>query len=117
MILRKVVEGVYDGHASFTVHNYSSYIDVDLYKGGYDNLFIKYYYSAPDKSEVSKKINIVCIYENAFNDNGTCWAIDKFKFLKSIEMGNDMVSHKCFIFSYEEPSITEIRSEKLEIIL
>lgn len=106
-------------HTVFNCHDYSNIIDVDVYKGGYDEYLYKIYYTTPDLkfTEKNKKVYLMCLSDLDFKSG--CEVDNKFRFLKSVQLAsnNNSILYTYFIFICEELSVSENRSQKITEIL
>lgn len=117
---------------SFNCHDYSNVIDVDVYKGGYDNQYCKVFYTTPGDASFNedKKVSLIFISEYFFIDSGKNYsnnpfdrapdkivAEDGFRFFKSVKVGSNNVPSRLLIFIKEELSVSESRDTKIEEIV
>jgi hypothetical protein len=120
--------------SKFKCHDYSTIIDVDVYKGGYDNYYCKVFYTTPGETQVNedKEVTILCVYENLFIDSSKKYPsdnpfdkkppivalpFDKYQFFKTVKIGTKDVPSRVFIYINEELSVTESRDNKIGEVL
>lgn len=119
--------------STFKCHDYSTIIDVDVYKGGYDNYYCKVFYTTPGDSPVNenKQVTLLCVYEGVFIDSEKRYKEndpwdkppkkliidDKYRFFKSVKLGDSNVPYNAFIYLHEELSVTENRDTKIGEII
>ncbi len=120
MEFRKKIIGLGD-KITLNCPDYSSIIDISVYKGGYDEYYCEVYYTSPDKSELEdKKIHIVCVSGSSVIDSSKSdkpvILTDGYTFLKSIEIKQN-ITYKLFFFIQEELSTLESRDRKIEEII
>jgi len=116
MKLQKKIIGLHD-NIILNCSDYSKIIDISVYKGGYDEYYCKIYYTSPDNSESeNKKIHILCVSDVRENPNNPTNIDDKYTFLKSIEVKNN-ISYHLFFFIYEELSVVESRDNKIKSVI
>ena len=101
---------------TINIADYSTIIDVNLREGPYNEHYCDLFYTTKDdKVKEGKVVNIICISDYMFN--GTFSLDDKYKFLKSVVLGNGMVKTRYFFFIYEELSTEELRDSKISDII
>lgn len=115
---------------SFNLPDYSNIIDINVYTGGYNEVYCHIFYTTPnDVSPENKKVNILCLDSSCFkkpiNKIPDPWdrtpptteIDDRYQFLKSVivDFGRDKV--KYFIFTFEELSTSEERDSKISDLI
>ncbi len=116
MILRQKTEfaGREGQVVTIKLPDFSNIIDIDVYKGGYEDLYydIHYTYDVPNEN---KEVSLIYYYgrssssEQAFLDS-------RYKFFKVVDYNSKMRT-KIFIFTIEKYSTAELRDTKIATIL
>ena len=117
MKLHKIMQVLPDIGKSVSIkcHDYSKFIDIDVYVGGYGDWCMWYFYTAPDEAEIGREVNLILIDEDSFKNQ--IEIDDKYIFLKSFELPDGNISRRYFIFFSEKFSLLESRGDKIEEIL
>lgn len=101
--------------AVITCPDYSEIIDVDIYKGGYNDLYYEVHYTCRDNTQPHTKIIHLLYLTHELE--GQYLNLDiNYTFYKVVD-GGGINRIKYFIYKYEQLSIQEERDSKLSTMI
>lgn len=114
-ICRKNTGAYLNQTAVLTCPDYSEILDIDLYKGGYNDLYYELNYTCSDNSLPHTKI-VHILYLTLELENQYLNIDYRYKFYKMVD-GGGINRLKYFIYTYEQLSTQEERDGKLNTMI
>lgn len=115
MIITNIIEKV-SLQTIIKVPNYSSILDIRIYKGGYSDLYYEIFISENDNKEPSNKtIDIICMSSDSLDIRNKI--PDDFIFFKLLPIEISRTANNYLIFIRENVDTSEKRNSVLEKII
>lgn len=103
-----------NGETCFPIHDYSTIIDIEVYKGGYDEYYCNIFYTTPGNEILPEGKMISLLYKEESKEVQEIH--ERYKFFKSVKM-KGVIPWRYFFFIHEDLSVAEKRTKNIDTII